>query len=191
MPVNVKPRFLPLLTFLMPLLLLGQESGTDDMLTRKVPDMFQQYRLLMQVNPDSTWQVYEGDSLLSTMEVFSRMEDPEAGDRYNTHLKSVQRLETRARQVSVLSIAGTTGGLFYLLLTAERDLIETIPGYLILGFSLYKWREGRILNKALQRELYFLANVMPPHRVQAWVDDYNLLLYQHLSEQKVQFHVAP
>ena len=172
----------------------SQEQPADslaDMLERRVPQVFQSQLLLLQSFSDSSWQVLRGDSLLSTSEVFDLMGASEELALYRSHQENVDRLNREVWEAKLISVGGTIGGGFYAFLRYEDGWIQTIPGVIITAFAIWKWFDGQVVNQDLQREIYFLNNIMPPSKVQRWVDQYNLELYQLLSNETIHFRPQP
>lgn len=165
-------------------------SAQESMLNRKVPEIFQDQRLLFKAYPDSSWQVFRGDTLLPAAEVLRMMGESQTLDEYDFLEKVTDDLFQQVRETRLISTASAIGGSFYISLY-YRDWVRVIPGFLALGFSGWKYFESRAIEKELKRQLYHLNNLMPPHRVETWVEVYNFRLYQKLSKEPIHFRTGP
>ncbi len=162
-----------------------------NMLERDVPQVFWEQRLLLQVGEDSSWVVIRGDSVLDQQEVFQLMGAQRAYEELTERRASIERLHLNVWQHKLLSVGGIVGGGFYLLLTAQEAPVYQLPAALILGFSFWKWWEGQRLLVKLQREEYLADRILSPARIEKWVAEQNLELYQRLSRETIIFHPVP
>ncbi len=166
-------------------------TSQQSLLHRKVPEIFQEQRLSIMLYPDSSWDVFRADTLIPPLEVLRMMDAAEALDSYEIHSTNADALQSQLRETRLISTAGTLGGSFYLLINYEAEWVRIIPGFLVIGFSIWKWNESRQLEKEYKREIYRLNNVMPPYRIVAWVEKYNFRLYQTLSQEPIHYRIQP
>lgn len=162
-------------------------KSQQSLLHRNVPEIFKLNRLELRSFPDSSWQILRSDTLLPREELFLLMDAAEALDQFEYHFNNAVILEQQLRESRLISSIGGVGGSFYLILKYDSDWIQIVPGFLVVGFSIWKWYESRRIETAYDREIYFMNNVMPLYRLEQWVEDYNFKLYQSLSREPIHF----
>lgn len=162
-------------------------KSQQSLLHRNVPEIFQLNRLELRSFPDSSWHILRADTLLPRDEIFMMMDAGEALDRFDHHFNNAVVLEQHLRETRLISSIGGVGGSFYLLMNYDSDWISIVPGFLVVGFSVWKWYESRRIETAYKREMYFMNNVMSLHRIEKWVEDYNFNLYQSLSREPIHY----
>ena len=169
--------------------LADQQPGEPtDLLSRNVPDAFSAQRLILSVQPDSTWILYRGKRALDTESALEILGLGTAVTAYQHHGGQIQILEAGYRSRRVLSTLMAITGTIYLSVALERDWIYHIPGYVAWVVALERRWVSRRMELAMEREIYYRDSVVRITDLQDRVDQYNLELYQVLSGAGIHFH---
>lgn len=167
---------------------LSAEPEFDfELLRLNVPEAFQQNSLRLEVFSDSSWVLYRGQTALSFTDALSVLGQAHKIEELEQHQRqeALYTKDHRARRV-FSSVATLVGGT-YLYFVWERGWVYQIPGYALLIVAGTRYWESRKSEIEAKRQRYFIDTILRASEAQKLVDDYNLRLYQYLSNTGIRY----
>jgi hypothetical protein len=167
--------------------LFGQKVNETSLLDRNVYSEYTRLKLSILATPDSVWQVWRGQKMLSDEEVFAILNMGQDLHNFNGYKQNIKDIEFKSRAYNIASVVGFGLGILLYVSNDSKDFIGKIPSLAIIALGSVTLFEGFKIQNDANKQAYYLYREYGYSKMKRLIDAYNEEIYNRLAKSGLHF----